>query len=952
MTKPATIGTKLSPSAFHYCYSGAGAPLRQWAWLFSYLLVALLLFTETTFGEDLLRPGAMWYGHATPRIESSGLVLAGHGSEATLAGTVMNPENLANFTLQLRWNFGGNSNGVFRVGWGKPFEWGTFDQCTGWVTVQSDGRARVYSEGKELGELQLPISDQGAVAFTVRRRAGDLILTSAGQDTTFPLPAGLPAGGGYLTLRSEGYERNGKALHVESAELAAVGNLPPLSAAQQEEGIRQWEKSQVDGVWNTLTNFEKYFQANHAGRWAYKTDLQIEPGLVRPGEKVRLHFRCEEPVPPACTASVQADYLSASPGAIEPLVLSWRKTKDGAQEAVVELKPGQVGNWHVVWRVGDEQLSRVFGVVDDGCAVIRLLTTSDRNLGKPNPPPAGFDAIHEAGLAGNFWNAGNGYSRTPEDELARYRRLLAFHHLWGDEIIPLVHADTIIPGAPDKNLFKVSDEVQREGIEQTMKLWDMLGIGPLNDLGGYTFSDSTPEIARSLGIKSIDCLCQWQNWTDLGGDNNGWQINDWGAPTVPYFVAKDDFRKVAHGRSIVALPEETASDVRIYSIFAGEGQPQQSFMRQQSYNGNMGETWNIDRFEAAMDLLLAESRFQNGPRFLFVGFENFMDLPDWNEANRLAVKHLVKAARHQKVVFAQAAAIADYFQCHYQRQPENWFYWPDTYAGLTHSYKPPQVPDRIELMNGDFHTVFEDGSALPRFFWDYMHPWSAPAWDEQPAIRQKYGLLNPALITASNCVPPIVDLAGVTATVTIEPQDGGAEAQVVIESVRPLPMLPVALWRIPLDPQTLGKVTTSAHARYVRVVDGSTGNLHGVLVCSKVPTGRSVWTVKFKGELRTPVIAEIHIGNQVSGRFFPRANGPSAYVWLTDTNAVGGVLTVQVPDGRAATLHYNNGQTEQTVGGALQVKLDHTWQHQSPLITGLTTAEIQTEAQFQPTREP
>jgi hypothetical protein len=708
----------------------------------------------------------------------------------------------------------------------------------------------------------------------------------------------------------------------------------------------------VDGNWNILTNFEQYFKANRAGRWQYKTDLHIEPGLVQPGEKVRLYFRCAEPVPSDCAASVQANYLSDPPGATEPLVLHWRKTKDGAREAVVELKPEQVGNWHVVWRVGSEQLSRVFGVVDDGCAVIRLLTTSDRNINKKNPPPAGFDAIHDAGLAGNFWNIGNGMSRTPEEQLARYKRLISFHHLWGDEVIPLVHADTIIPGAPDKNLFKVSDDVQREGIQQTMKLWDLLGIGPLNDLGGYTFSHSTPEIARSLGIKSIDCLCQWQNWADLGGDNNGWQINDWGIPTGPYYVARDDFRKVAPGRSIVALPEESASDVRIYCIYAGEGQPQQSFMRQRSNNGNMGESWNIDRFEAAMDLLLAESRFQDGPRFLFVGLENFFDLPDWNQANRLAVKHLVEAARHQKVVFAQAAAIADYYQRHFRQQPENWFYWPDIYAGLTHSYKPAQLPDRIELMNAEFHVMYEDGSALPRFFWDYTRSWSAPEWDEQPAIRQKYGLLNPALITASNCVPPIVDLAGVSATVTIEPQDGGAEAQVVIESPRPLPILPVALWRIPLDPQTLGTVKASAHSRYVRVVDGTTGNLHGVLVCSKVPTGRSVWTVKSKGKLRTPLIAEINIGSQVSGRFFPRANGPSAYVWLTDEHAVGGVLTIQIPDGRTVTLHYNDGQTEQTVGGALQVKLDRTWQHQSPMIAGLTTAEIQAEAQFQPNKKP
>jgi hypothetical protein len=929
------------------------AVLRQRAWLLQLLLVALLLCTEQTFGEDLLRPGALWYGHAMPKMEPSGMALAGHGSEATLAGTTMNPENLTNFTLKLRWNFGGNSNGSFRVGWGKPFEWGTFDQCTGWVTVQADGRARVYSEGRELGQLQLPISARGAVSLTVSRRSSDIVLASEGKDTSFPIPADLSAGGGYLTLRSEGYERNGKILRVESAELAAAGNRPPLSVAQQEEGIRRWEKSQVDGVWNTLTNFEEYFKANNAGRWAYKTDLHIEPGLVRPGEKVRLYFRCAEPVPSECTASVQANYLSGSPGAIEPLVLPWRKTKDGALEAEVALKPEQVGNWHVVWRVGAEQLSRVFGVVDDDCAVVRLLTTSDRNLNKTNPPPAGFDAIHEAGLAGNFWNAGNGISRTPEQQLARYRRLMAFHHLWGDEIIPLMHADTIIPGAPDKNLFKVSDDVQREGIQQTMKLWDLLGIGPMNDLGGYTFSDSTPEIARSLGIKSIDCLCQWQNWADLGGDNNGWQINDLGAPTVPYFVAKDDFRKVAPGRSIVALPEQSTSDVRIYCIYAGEGQPQQNFMRQQSYNGAMvGESWNIDRFEAAMDLLLAESRYQNGPRFLFVGLENFIDSPDWNQANRLAVKHFVEAARHQKVVFAQASAIADYYQRHYQQQPENWFYWPDVYAGLAYNYKPAQLPDRIELMNAKFYVVYEDGSTLPQFFWDYTRLWSAPEWEEQPAIRQKYGLVDPALITASNCVPPIVDLAGVSATVTMEPQAEGAEARVMIESPRPLPMLPVALWHIPLDPQTLGTVKASAHARYVRVVDGSTGNLHGVLVCSKVPAGRSVWTVKFEGELRTPLMAEIHIGTQVSGRFFPRANGPSAYVWLTDAHVGSGVLTIQVPDGRAVTLHYNDGQTEQTVGGTLLVKLNRTWQHQSPMIIGLTAAEIQAEAQFQPTKKP
>ena len=99
-------------------------------------------------------------------------------------------------------------------------------------------------------------------------------------------------------------------------------------------------------------------------------------------------------------------------------------------------------------------------------------------------------------------------------------------------------------------------------------------------------------------------------------------------------------------------------------------------------------------------------------------------------------------------------------------------------------------------MNASFHTVHEDGSALPQFFWDYTRPWSEPEWSEQPALRQKYGLINPALITASNCVPGMVDLTGVSATVTIEPQSGGAEARVEIESPKALRVLPVALWRI------------------------------------------------------------------------------------------------------------------------------------------------------------
>ena len=911
------------------------------------LLSVLQIFAYQSLADDLLQPRMWWYGNATPNVEQDGMVLAAHFPEVTLTGTAMNPANLTNFTLKLRWNFGGNSNGVFSVGWGKPHEWSDFQQSAGWVTVRRDGWAAVYNQGKELGEVPVPVSNKGDVSFTIRRRQNAIVLISDGKETPFPLPANFPAAGGYLTLRSEGYEHNVKSLRVESAEIEGEGNRAPLSAVQRQQDIRQWETEQVNSNWNFLANFEAYFKANGEGQWKYKTDLRVEPGLVQPGETVRLYFRCAEPISTNCTASVQADYLNRSPGAIEPLALHWRATADNAYEAVVKLKPEQVGNWHVVWRVGEEELSRIFGVVDTNCAVVRLMVTADKNVTKSNAPPAGFDAIHDAELSCDFWNVGKGLSLTPKAELARYQHLIEFHHRWGDEVMPMMHADAIVPGIPDKNFFKISDDLQREGMRQHIKLWDMLGIGPLQDMGGYTWSDSSPKIARSLGIKALDTLCQWQNWTDLGGDNNGWQINDWGAPTVPYYVAKDDFRKVALGQSIVMLPQTSTSDVRIYSIYTSEGQPQQSFLRQHSDNGKMGESWNIDRFEAAMNLLFAESRYQKEPLFLSVALENFFDLPDWNEANRLGVDYLIKAAPDHKVVFTHGVDIADYYQRHYKQQPENWFYWPDIYAGLTNGYKPPQVPDRIELSNARFHVMYQDGSPLPQFFWDYTRPWSELEWAEEPALRQKYGLINPALITASNCVPRMVDLTGVSATVTIEQQDKGAEVRVAIESPQALKALPVALWRIPLYPQTLGQIKCSQHSRFVRVVDGATDNLNGVLVCDDVPSGQSVWTVNLQGKSRAPLAAEIHIGDKVSGRFFPRANGPSLYVWLSDEQIGDGVLTIQVPANRQVIIHYNDGTTEQAAGGSLQVKLDHTWQHLSPMITGLTTTEIQAEAHYE-----
>ena len=148
-------------------------------------------------------------------------------------------------------------------------------------------------------------------------------------------------------------------------------------------------------------------------------------------------------------------------------------------------------------------------------------------------------------------------------------------------------------------------------------------------------------------------------------------------------------------------------------------------------------------FFTTVDLWLAEAPYQAEPLFVSVGLENFVDSPDWNEANKRGVRYLREQAQHHKLVFTSAADIAGYFERHYAVQPENWLVWPDVYAGQPGEYKPRQLPDRIEVSNAQFHSVHEDGASLPRFFWDFTRAWSEPVWDDQSAIRKKFGLVKP-----------------------------------------------------------------------------------------------------------------------------------------------------------------------------------------------------------------
>ena len=337
-----------------------------------------------------------------------------------------------------------------------------------------------------------------------------------------------------------------------------------------------------------------------------------------------------------------------------------------------------------------------------------------------------------------------------------------------------------------------------------------------------------------------------------------------------------------------------------------------------------------------------------GPLFLSIGLENFRDSADWNEANKLGVRYTIEQARRKKIVFASAVDIADYYHRHYDRQPETWFYWPDIYAGYQAGYKPRRAPDRIEISNASWHTVHEEGAALPRFFWDYTRPWSEPVWDDQPDIRLKYGLVDPELLTAENSVPRMVDLDGIEARVTFQPLDEGLLVQIVLRSPAPIASLPIAAWNLPLSAEGLSVAEISDRTRATPIVDGSTGNLSAVVICDEVPAGVSRRTVRLRGAPRRPLDPVVQVGAHVGGRVFMRDQGPSIYVWLARDGSPEGTLKVRVPDGRSVHAQDNAGNLIEPRDGLLVIPMKRDWQHQSPRIVGLTAEEFRASADYEP----
>jgi hypothetical protein len=900
----------------------------------------------TVFTDDFSAGNGSWkYGNreCAPKDGALRLPFDHRILWATLSGRALHPGNLSEFTMDLRFSFSGDDKRKLVVGWAKPYEWGAMSECKGRMEVAETGEYRLIWDGKTIQENHLTRDEKGRFELILHTRKGML---KVGDHA--PVAVESSDFSGHVMVATEGNRAKGSAVLIEEMSIRGAGQSQPWSQQELQANIEEWLTRNLEKSDEWLARLKAEIDsARSDGTYGYYTALRVEPSLVKPGEKVTAVFENAGAGVPGGRAYALADFLRNDGSDRRELKLDWVTGADGRQRAEVFIHPDVPGNWSIVWESPQGTLRRLLGVVTPGYMVVRFHITThpalvgsilDKNM--PRQPRQSYELIHERGLAADFWAPISRMDQDPiEAHVQAARVFLDMQHRYGDGLMPKVEGDACIPGNPERNLFRLPEKIQERTLAWSLKRWSALGFGVPTSIASYTHGHATTRIAQRLGIRAFDALCEWQHWED-----GGWEINHTGAPPAPYYIAHDDFRKVG-GLGMMSLSQGTTSSVRQYMVFANESHPSLTFMRVGTATDLKRQELNIDRFEAVVDGFYQQAKMHEAPFFFTVGLENFSNIEDWNRPNILGVDYLIKKASAANIVFVQAIGIIDYYDRHYAKQPESWFFWPDYYAGLIKpsSPKPRSLVDRIEVVNDLYHTEHQEGMTLPRYWWDHTVEWNNPEWDIMAHLRDhKSGLIPPDKLTEDNIVPKIVPVSGIRADITQKRSDGGMTFEIRIQADRALPLLPLAVWDIPLQAGSC-KETATPDCRFLPILDGTSGNLHGIVECRDVPAGTSICTIQVQGVPREPVQTTVAIGDSIKGRSFLRGDTPHVYLWMT--KGKNAKLSLTVPSERKVHVQYNDATQVQPVDGKLEIHLNNEWPPYNPAwcprIIGMTAKEVE-----------
>ena len=671
--------------------------------------------------------------------------------------------------------------------------------------------------------------------------------------------------------------------------------------------------------------------------------MEIENGLVRPCEPVTIHLRATAAEIPQGSLTVEADYLGANPERPEVLNVAWQPDGPGKWRAEYVLKPSRPGNWRVKWEQPQFWLTRIFGVIADNELVVTLWVGSNN--------PRIDTEIHAHSLPGDTWVPELfNITRDPEKFIGKLSAQAQDAWRYGDRLVPFCNGNQLLPRLADRNLFKIPAESQRQAFVQVQELWLAMGLKPLEIIGSYTPGHATPEILQGLGIKALNSLCIWQDFEDVFGDEDAWQVNHVGAPIAPYFPSAEDFRKVSSKNGLVVSSMGNADCTRVYDSICYAGVPSNS-AGSLRYTRHKGTAANVQRFFATFDGWINDRRNNTEPLFVTIGIENFIGCPEWHEMNREGINHAVRRAKAGGIVFASAADIADFYNRHYGKQPEHIYFQTDFMCGMRGAFgdvratKPVRLFDRIEFSNSRMHCVHPEGEALPIFFWDYSAPWSCPEWDYRR--RDASGQPHKATTSPLECSPPHVDLRQVRVETDIAPDANGVTITLKIHCQSPFAALPLAVWSIPVDADDVQGAIIGGRGRFLPVREGANGNLDGLVIVEDVPAGDSECVVRIRGRHRAPALVNFSIGDQVTGRVVHLREGARTYLWLTQQLQDQVKLRVSSGSGQAMRAMYLDGSfVESGPDGVVELTLDETWPRETICLENAIPVELGGDCSF------
>jgi len=631
--------------------------------------------------------------------------------------------------------------------------------------------------------------------------------------------------------------------------------------------------------------------------------MTISPELARVGEPVRLEMRALADHLPNANATLFSDYFHTDRK--EPLVLNWQAGEKvhglTVYTASAIIPTGKVGQYRVEWNCdigGDiDTYCRSMAVCDDSTAVCLFQITS------PGTPRPQVD-FHKDNVPFDYWEgATTKFGMWGQAAPEAWAALSHDARQFGDNPGFLLEHF----GWGSAQLRNDPPDVQRVCISGLKEAAPLLGFEGYDiSCWSYTMGNVAYKLIHEAQGLTVTSLC-----TECHVDGS-MEINAWGKPERPYFMAKDDFRKAGPGgaSAIVAFSQVQRQTylARHYSCdYCIEPATMGGALA-----GSVGRAATFDDIAASRILDFYEGMFrmarcQHAPYVIAQGIEFNGSRPGATEGNRRVLQYAVEKAKAGKVVFSTTRGVTGYYQRHYTKTPETTNYEYDYWAGFSpkgETAKPTLVPDTMSMENAEFYALALHGEILPFASYDYTAAWEYPDFGNETIPRRSND--SNSYIPANSpykfeLTPRTLDTRPFTVQRT-DRTDGGAHiVTLVVEASKDCARLPLALWDIPREyRRDENWYHASEGCRFVPIQAPYTDNPNGFLVAD-VKKGRNVFTVRFTSREREPLSIDFDIGDGIHGRVITRGEAPMAYLWPTRPWKT--AFEIDVPAGRSVQFY-------------------------------------------------